>query len=481
MWLEVFPLGAGPTTVNLLTSAIVLAAMVLSTVAFAKGTGAQYQLKGSRVGLLVAAVGIISYLAGTSLQSTVTHTFSIALFYSGCVLYLAGTRAFVSALPVSLIILSTFVPTASSQWGAIYLDWLSWGLIVASAALLWESRGAPRTPACSLCSSFENRRWSFCGSCGRKIAPIIGPSSRRLAGLAAIAVVIALLFLPTVPLVMTAPPVAAVSYGLGGPQPGDHFAPLPGWSAKTSSLSEGGIQVSEYTLSKAGTTIQAYIAAPQNTSAFNYTRTAPVSSFVVPSPINESMVGYYFQQKGTKYMDLQGVFQVATLNGSGVQTSLVAIDLRQTAAEFAADHGSSLYAAAQSVITWTSDSTFWSGWAVNLSSAYRAFSVAAVACSFACVAVALFTVARDDELAKSRKLESMHALEDPEKAVLEAFGSGFTAMTGSQIREENLRRNYWVPEPAIYASLEELQRRGLVSTSVTLRNWAPVLQWRRLV
>ena len=74
MWLEVFPLGSRPTTVDLLTSAIVLAAMISSTVAFAKGTGAQYQLKGSRFGLLVAAVGFISYLAGTSLQSTVTHT-----------------------------------------------------------------------------------------------------------------------------------------------------------------------------------------------------------------------------------------------------------------------------------------------------------------------------------------------------------------------------------------------------------------------
>jgi len=481
MWLGAFPLGAGATAIAVFSSAFVFAAVVTSLVAFAKGTGAQYELKGSRVGLVVAAVGMISYLAGTSLQSAILHTFSIAAFYSGCVFYLAGRRAFVSALPASLVILSTFAPTVDSQWGVIYLDWLSWAVIVASEALLWESRKVPKTVACYLCPTFEGKGWSFCGSCGRSIAAMMGPSSRRVLGLAAVAVVIALMFVPALPLVATSPTASAVNYGLGGPQPGNRFAPLPGWSAKASTLSEGGVQVTRYALSKAGTTIEAFVAVAQNTSAFNKTRTLPVSSFAPPSPINESMSGYTFQQKGTKYMDLEGVFQVTMLNGSTVQTGLVAIDVRQKAVDFAADHGSSLYDAAQSVVSWTSNSYFWAGWAENLFSAYQAVSGAAFACSFAFFAVALFTLSRDDELAKQRRLESMHSLEDPEKAVLEAFGPDPNLMTGSQLKDENMKGKYWVPEPAIYSSLEELERRGLVSKSVTLRKWAPVLQWRRLV
>jgi hypothetical protein len=480
MWLSAFPPQGGPTAISVFSTAFVLAAMITSMVAFAKGTGAQYELKGRRLGLIVAMVGIISYLAGTSLQSGIIHTFSIAAFYSGCVLYLAGRRAFVSTLPASFMILSTFTPTAYTQWGLIYVDWLAWAVIVASGVLQWESRKTPQMAACYLCPSYESRGWSFCGSCGRKIASVMGPSSRRLAGLALFAVLMAFAFVPTVPLITTAP-VSAVDYGLGGPRLGDHFAPLPGWSAKISTLSEGGVQVGEYTLSSAGTTIDAFVASSQNTTVFNGTRTSPVSPFAVRSPVNESMVGYSFQQKGTKYVDFEGVFQVTMLNGSSVQIGLVAIDLRQTAAGFASDHGSSLYAAAESVISWTSSSNFWSGWAENLFSAYQALYQAAVACSFASFGVALFTLARDDELAKSRRLESMHALEDPEKAVLEAFGPDSTPMTGAELRERNLKGNYWVPEPAIYSSLEELERRGLVSASVTLKKWAPLLRWRRLV
>ena len=481
MWLGAFPPRAGVTIITVLSSAFVLAAMVASLVAFAKGTGAQYELKGSRLGLLVAMVGVISYLAGTSLQSPVIHTFSIAVFYAGCVLYLAGRRAFVSALPAGLVMLSTFAPTADSQWGLVYMDWLAWTVIVASEALLWVSRKSPQTVACYLCPTFEGKGWSFCGSCGRKIAPLMGPSSRRILGLAAVSVLIALMFVPSMALVTTGPATSAVNYGLGGPQSGNGFAPLPGWSAKASTLSEGGVQVTQYTLSKAGTTIEAFVAASQSTNVFNRTRTAPVSSFAPPSPVNESMAGYSFQQKGTRYLDLEGVFQVTMLNGSSVQTGLVAIDIRQTAAQFAADHGSSFYSAAASVASWTSNSNFWSGWAGNLFSAYQVFSQAAVACSFACFAVGLFTVARDDELARSRRRESMHSLEDPEKAVLEAFGSGSDLMTGSQLRDENMKGRYWVPDPAIYSTLDELERRGLVSTSVTLNRWAPVLKWRRLV
>ena len=481
MWWGAFPPEAVPPTSVIFSTALVLAAMIASAWAIAKGTGAQYALKGTRVGFLIAVIGIISYLAGTSFQSEIIHTLSIAVFYSGCVLYLAGARAFVSALPAGFIMLLTFAPTAYGELGLIYLDSLAWALIVISAALLWDSRNVPQIAPCHICPSYESRGRRFCGSCGRKLGPTTGPSSRRLLGLAVSAVVMAILFIPTFPLVTTGPSVSAVNYGLGGPQLMDNFAPLSGWSTRASTLSVGGVPVSEYTLSNAGTTIEAFVAATQDASVFNETRSTPVSSLTLPSSIAQSMVGYSFQQKGTQYIDLEGSFQVTMVNGSSVQSSLVAINLRENAADFEADHGSSLYSAAESVISWTSTSYLWSGWAVNFYSAYQLVSQAAIACSFACLGVVLFTLARDDELVKSRRLESMRALENPEKAVLEAFGPGSYPVTGVQLREENLKGNYWVPESAVYSSLDELERRGLISTSVTIKNWVPVLQWRRLV
>lgn len=480
MWFGAFPSAAALTLDGAFSAFLVLAALVVSLAAFAKGMGARYELKGRSVGLIVAVAGSLSYLTGTSVQSAAIHSISIAVFYSGCVLYLAGARALVSALPFSLIELSTFAPIEYGQWGLIYLDGLAWALVVTSVALLWDSRKAPKTAACHLCSSFESRGLSFCGSCGRMVAPVLGPSSRRLFGIAAAAVVIALLFVPAFPLVTTTPSISVVNFGLGGPQAGTQFAPLPGWGAKTTPLSVGGAKISEYTLTKGGISIQAFVAVSQNVSAFNKTRTAPVSPIGVPSSISQSMAGYSFQHGGTGYVDVQGTFQASVLNGSSIQDTQVAIDLRQTEVGFASDNGSSLYSAASGVISWTSTSSYWSGWAADVVSACQFLYQAAIASSFAAIGVALFTIARDGELANARRLEAMHALEEPEKAVLEAFGSGSTPVVGSQLRDANLKGSYWVPEPAIYSSLDELERRGLVSASVTLRNWVPVLQWRRL-
>lgn len=480
MWIGSFPLGALPTAYAAFSGTLVLTAMVLSLIAFAKGTGAQYELRGTRLGLLLAVAGILSYLTGTSIQSAVLHSLSMAVFYTGCVLYLAGARAFVSALPMSLIVLSTFAPFEYGQWGLIYLGGLAWALVVTSAALLWDSRKVPQMVACHLCSSFESRRWSFCGSCGRMIGRVVAPPAGRLLGIAVAAVVIAVMFVPAFPLVTANSSVSLANFGLGGPQTGNQFAPLPGWNVKTVPVSEGVGQINEYTLTKGGTTIEAFVAPFQNDSVFNRTRTASVSQFGVPSSISQSMKGYSFQQGGNRYVDLQGVFQASVLNDSGILNAAVAIDLRQAATGFASDNGSSLYGAASNVISWTSTSSYWSGWAADVVSACQLLYQAAIACSFAAIAVALFTVARDGELTNSNRLESMHALEAPERAVLEAFGPASTPVTGSQLRDANLKGSYWVPEPAIYSSLEELERRGLVSASVILRNWAPVLQWRRL-
>ena len=481
MWLGAFPLGARPALDTAFSSGLVLVAMIVSVAAFAMGTGAEYDLRGTRVGLVVAVAAVVSYLTGTSVESGPVHAVSMAAFYLGCVLFLAGARAFVSALPLGLIMLSTFAPVTYGQWGLIYLDGLAWALVVTSAALLWDSRRAPKSAACHLCSSFEGKGESFCGSCGRMLAPVIGPSSRRLLGVAAVAVVIAVMFIPTFPLVTSDRPASLVNFGLGGPQTGTQFAPLAGWDARAATLTGVGSQVDGYTLTKGGVTIVAFVAPYQNASAFNKTRTAPVSPIGVPSSFAQSMAGYSFQQGGTKYVDLPGVLQASVLNGSSIQGAQVAIDLRQTSAGFESDNGSSLYSVASGVISWTSTSSYWSGWAADFASACQFLYQAAVACSFAAIAVALFTVARDGELASSRKLEGMHALGEPEKAVLEAFGAGSAPMTGSQLRDANLKGGYWVPETAIYSSLEELQRRGLVSASVNLRDWAPVLQWRRLV
>jgi hypothetical protein len=383
-----------------------------------------------------------------------------------------------------LVVTSSFAPADFGLGGLFYLDGLAWALIVTSASLLWISKRSTELPACGLCDHFKNKGESFCGSCGRLVAPLASPPSRRLLGLGVFAIVMLAALALTVPIVASTPSVSLNNYGLGGPRVGNQFAPLSGWGATTSTLSENGQPVYEYTLTKGSTSIVALVAASQNpqalVSALNKTRPDPATLAKVPASVSQSYVGYSFEQKGTTFVDLQGVFQVCMLGPSGVQTAFVVVDLRQTMTSFTADHGSALYGAATSVIAWTSASSRWSGIVENMTSVFQLFSQLAYVCSFAGFGVVLFTAARDDELAKTRRLESMHALEEPETAVLNALGPGSHQMTGAQLRESMMQLDPWVSETVFYSSLEELARRGLVSGSPT-RNWRPMFLWKRLV
>ena len=480
MWLGAFPVNGGLTTSAVLSAALAVGAIVLSIAAFAKGAGAQYAVKGSRRGLVVAVLGFVLYLAGTSMGSAPVHAFSIALFFCGCAFFLAGWRALVSALPSGLIVTSSFAPFVRGQWGLIYLDSLAWAILVTSMGLLWDLRSAPRTAPCGLCLPFEIKGWGFCGACGRQISEVSGPSPRALVGFVIFALAMAAAFEVGVPLAVAANPPSLAVFTLGGPQGGGHFAPLPSWGSLSSSFSQGGIQFKEYALTNKGAFVDAFVASSPDANVFNKTRTGTVTAVALPPAIAQYMSAYTFVQKGTGYVDIQGAFQVTTMNESVVQGALVSIDLRQTASAFAADHGSSLYGAAYSVISWAAASSQWSPWAGDLSSAYRLFSQAAVASSFACVGVVLFTVARDDEQARSKRSEAARALDEPESLVLGAFGSRSRSLTGAQIAGMVARADPRLDEGRTYSALDELERRGLVSKSVTLVDSEPVLKWRRL-
>lgn len=463
------------------SAALVIGAMVVSLAAFAKAVGAQYGIKGSRGGLVVAVLGFVFYLVGTSVASAPIHAFSIAALFCGCTLYLAGWRAFVSALPSGLMATSSFAPIVRGEWGLVYLDSLAWAILVTSFALLWDLRNVPPTAPCGLCNSFEVRKWGFCGSCGRQISRISGPSFNKVLGVAVFALVLAVAFTTAVPLADTTASPSLVNFSLGGPQDGGQFAPLSGWGSVTSTFSQGGVRFEEYTLTNGRASMDALVASSSDANVFNRTRTGTLAAQALPPAIAEYMTGYKFVQKGTSYVDIQGVFQVTMLNGSGVQNAPVSIDLRQTESAFAADHGSSLYGAAYSLISWTTTSSQWSTWAGGFYSAYQLFSQAAVASSFAWVGIVLFTVARDDELGKSKRREAALALGETERAVLRAFGQGSTPLVGAQVAATALRDDPMVVETRIYSALDELERRGLVSKSVTLVNSEPVLKWRRLV
>jgi hypothetical protein len=485
MWLAAFPATGSFTLGAVISFGLVLTAMVLSVVAFARGGGAEYELRGSRAGLVVAIGAILAYLVGTSVQSGALHVFSIAAFYWGCVLYLGGTRSLVSTLPCGLIVLSLFAPMAYGNWGLIYLDGFSWALVITSAALLWETRKRAEPLACVLCAWFQRRGDSFCGSCGRLLGSIRGPSSRRFVGFGIFAILLLVLLTLTVPFLVATPRVSLVNIGLGGPQNQDPFAPLQGWSANGVTLSVGGVQVVEYVLTQGKVSIEAFVASSLDSqtaaSAINGTKVNAVGYPEIPASISQSMSGYSFEQKGTKYIGLQGVFPVDAINGSSVEITFVAVDLRQTAGSFAADQGSALFSAAANVIGWTSASEQWSVVVGNLLSGYQSFSQAAYVCSFAVFGVVLFTVARDDELVKVRRLESMEALGKTEMEVLRAFDSSFRPLTGEQLRDAALKLGPWIPESGFYSALGELARRDLVSPSVVIQGGRPKLFWKRLV
>jgi hypothetical protein len=369
--------------------------------------------------------------------------------------------------------------------GLIYLDGLAWALVVTSGALLWQWRKSAVPPACGLCASFRERGRSFCSSCGRLIGPAATPASRKPIGFAVFAIAMLVALGLTVPLLVTTPTVSLATVSIGGPQIGNHFSPLSGWGVGTATLHRNGTLVDEYTLTKGKATIEAIVASsPDPTiaaAAVNTTRIGSISDSNVPTSIAQSMSGYTLSQGGKGYVGLQGLFQVAMLNGSTIPDTFVEVDLRQTTASFDADHGSSLYSAAAGVISWAKTTTQWSGTVQGLDSAYQDFMQVAYVCSFAGFGVVLFTVARDDELARSRRVESMQALGGPEIFVLQAFGPDPKLMTGEQLRDSAWETEPLLSESSFYASLDEVTRRGLVAPSIIIEGGRPRLYWKRMI
>jgi hypothetical protein len=483
MWLDAFPPTFPPTVVGAVSTAFVVAAMAVSMVAFSEGVGSQYDLKGSRAGLLLAIAGIISYLLGTSLQSDILHVLSIAVFYWGCVLSFGGVRPLASTLPFGMLVLTLFVPRAYGTQGLLFLEGLSWAVLIASAVLLWRSRRSVEPMRCYLCASFKERGEGFCGSCGRLIGPTTAaPSRKGLIGFAVFTVAMLALLILTVPLLTVNPTVSFVYAGLGGDKTSNSFVPLSGWGVRTQTLQ--GHSIDSYVLSNGKTSIQAFVAASQfpqvAASALNAARGNITGSPSLPPSLGGQMSGYTIAKNGIDYNGVQGVFQVGMLNGSELLNAFVAVDLRQTAVSFRADNGSALYGAAAAVVGWASASGQWVPTVQGLIWSYQFFAQAAYLCSFAVIVVIIFTVARDDELTKTRRLESTPALTKSEAAILRAFDSGPKWMTGEQIQDSAIKVDSSASDTALYSSLTEVSRRGLVSSAVLMRNGRPTLLWKRL-
>jgi hypothetical protein len=193
------------------------------------------------------------------------------------------------------------------------------------------------------------------------------------------------------------------------------------------------------------------------------------------------MSGYTLNAGRTKYVGLDGVFHVQLMNQSTLSMTYMAIDLRQTSASFGLDNGLSLYDAASNVINWAAGSVSWSPVSRTLLSAYQIYSQAAAAVSFGVIGIALFTVARDDELTKSRRLESTYSLRNSEEAVLQAFGSRLRPTKGDALLGSIWRSGPWISDSEFFSSLHELVRRDLVSPSVVTERGRPTLYWRRMV
>jgi hypothetical protein len=288
----------------------------------------------------------------------------------------------------------------------------------------------------------------------------------------------------TVPLIYTSPAVSLVSFGLGGSQANQRFAPLPGWQA-SAIPPKNGSAVSSYTLSQGKTSIQAYVATSQTNygalSAVNSAKGTTTPYSRLPAGISGSMDGYTFLQGHTEYIGIQGAFPMGTPAGNGVLGTFVAIDLSQPLSAFQADRGAALYGAASSVIGWSSPWGLWSPLVGPLLWVYQIFLQSAFICSFSVIGVILFTVARDDELAKARRNESIQGLKNEESEILSVFVAGPQTMTGAELRKAVRESLAHMTDSEFYDSLDELSRRDLISPSVVLRSGTPKLYWKRTI
>lgn len=485
MWAKALPLAQIASVGDEISLVLVTVAIVSSVISFAKALGSQYDLKGNRAGVLLSVAGVITYLLGTSLQSNALHLFSIAVFYWGCVLSLGGFRPLISTVPGGLLMVSLFVPTVSSLWGAAYLEGLSWGLIVVSAVLLLNSRRGTEPLGCGLCASFRKNGESFCSSCGRLVGrtTVIVPR-RAVTGLVAFTIMMAVLLTLTVPLLTVTPTVSFTGYGLGGPQSRNGL-PLVGWSYAPKTFTIKGQQLGGYVLANGKASMDAYVAHFTDpavaASALVLARGNSSNTISLPPSVGQQMSGYTLALGGATYVGVQGFFQVATLNGSQPIQSFVAVDLKQTSASFQEDNGTALYGASNAVIGWASSSEILFPFATYLVSAFQFFSQAAYFVSFAAVVVILFTLARDDELSKVRMQESSSALTKSEAKVMSAFAPGSGWTTGEHILESARVADPGISDSVFFEALDGVSRRGLVRSSVILRNGRPTLLWRSLV
>ena len=448
-------------------------------------TGPQYKLQARRAGIPVAAVGILGYLEATSVNSPLLHAVSIAVFYWGSVLYLGGTRGFISTLPAGAIVVSLVFPSLFGTAGLLYLDEFAWVLLVGSTVILLLRRKGPAPPRCELCASFAEAGKAFCSSCGRVWGSLPAPPGRKLLGFAVFTLGMLVLLSITIPLLVANPAVSLETYTLGGTGSNTHFAPLPGWGVKSASTTVNGTSVEVYTLTNGRDSIEALVAQSGASSAavtaLNATRPDAVPDTSVPSDVSRAMSGYTLTTAKAKYVGLDGVFQVGVLTSSGISSTFVAVDLRQTSASFGLDHGSTLYSAAADLIGWASLSAGWTSTAGGVLSTFQLFSQGAYAVSFGGVGVILFTLARDDELEKVRRLESMQGIGAHESAVLEAFGTPAKPTKGAKLYDSALKANPWVLPGTFFASLDETVRRGLVEPTIEIQRGRPTLYWDRLV
>ncbi|MDA4119285.1 MAG: hypothetical protein OK436_01735, partial [Thaumarchaeota archaeon] len=460
----------------------VTTAMVISVLSFSMALGSQFDLKGSRVGLLLSIAGVLAYLLGASAQSGFLHFISVPVFYWGCVLSLGGLRSLVSTIPGGLLAVSLFVLSASSLFGLAFLLAFSWALIVTSAVLLLRTRRASEPPGCGLCASFRRNGDSFCRSCGRLVGKTAMAVPRRAVGaLVVFTILMSALLTFSVPLLRTTPTVSYVAFGLGGVQ-SSNTLPLSSWSMKAETFIVNGHQLSGYVLISGKQSVDAYVIASTNhqsvDSSLGSARSNSTTHRSLPSSIAQQMSGYDITLHGANYVDLQGVLPVGLLNGSRVDQAFIGVDLKQSVASFNSDNGTAIYSASTAVAGWASSSMFWSPLVGNFFSAVKLFSQEIYLVSVAAVVLMLFTVARDDELGKVRRHESSFALTRSEEAILGAFPPQSTWMTGEQIHQAVRSSGPKMSDLVFFAALDSVSNRGLVIESVVLSSGQPTLMWR---
>jgi hypothetical protein len=484
MWAGAFGPEVGTSAAEVISVGLGVAAIVLSVTALVRETVRPFELKGNRAGLAFAILGIILYLEGTSFNSGFLHSVSIAMFYSGSVLYLVGPRALIPALPAGLIVASSFAPATYGLWGTLYLEFLSWAVAVVSAGILWVRRKPPQVLECFLCRFFRGVGRSYCSACGISLAP---PSAslprRRLLGFAAFAVAMIVALSLTIPLATGSPNVSLVNYGLGGPAAGQ-FAPLPGWGVSPTAPSVTPSGVGGYSLTRGINRIEAFVsvsAYPGSAlSAVGSTMTHPVRYSKLPGTLSPSLDGYTFTTGGTKYVGVQGVFAVGLLNGT-VGNAYLAVSLSETADSFARDNGTALFSAASNVVSWASGWGSWSSTVGSLQFLYQIFTQLAYAGSISVFGIALFTIARDDELTKVRRVEALRGLGAQETLILRILATASNPLLGEQLYEKTKVADLTITAPAFYSSVDELSRRDLVSPSLVRRRGTWKMFWKCMV